>query len=553
MPLMSARSLEAIPIHDVLQQADKLRRRERWESAASLYRLAERTANPLSPVKHNLALCLLSLGDMQGALAYAEAALALEPALWQSEIVRAKALQSLGRTEEALVALEDLLMRQPENGEARLELASLLLHDLGDAFNAHRRAASLRSNPRHAQDATLASLMARLYDRDESSEALTAEIIDFAALNLFLAPTGPTGAPARPRVLSRRRRVGLISPLLCCSPVYFFCIGSLKLLSQDFDLVFIHRGFKHDWATDEFRAIASDWLDAAALNPEDLAQLLRRQGLDVLLDLGGWMDTGGLRALSTKPAQRMYKWVGGQAATTGLRSFDGMLTDLFQTPHTLAPLYTEPLVLLRQGYVTYTAPGYLPTSAPAGGPALALGVISNPAKVSRAFLGTLASRLQRPQAREISERVTLRFIDRRYRHAPARQRIEVALGSLLERVRVEFAAPVNHPDYLSQVAKLDVVLDTFPYTGGLTTIEALSLGVPCRTRSGRLFSERHSHAHCRYAGLALEQFDFDGWELHSLLGRAGEPRASLIRPGSNRVDHVGLADELAGVFCRPNT
>ena len=542
-----AAPLPSMPVADMLQIADSYRREQRWNDAALLYSIADRASAPSAPVKHNLALCLLGSGDAAGALGYAEAALAIAPTLWQSEIVRIKALKSLRRIDEALAAAQHLLERQPYNGDARLELADLLLHELGDARSAHLHAAHLLVDPRHAQDATLTSLMARLYDRDESAEALTAEIVAFADAQLTLAQARPASEPAGEARApgSSRRRIGLISPLLCCSPVYFFCIGALKLLAQDFDLTFIHRGRKRDWATAEFRSIARDWFELPEASAEALAAFLRSQRFDVLLDLGGWMDTAALRALSTKPAPRMYKWMGGQSATTGLKAFDGMLTDRYQTPRAQQGLYTEPLILLRQGYVTYSAPAYLPAPAAAQADRHAIGVIANPAKVSRRFLDSLVAMFASPQVKDLAKALTLRFIDQRYRHAGARARIEAALAPLDERIAVEFITPAGHPAYLAELVGLDAVLDTHPYSGGLTTVEALALGVPCLTRAGALFSERHSYAHCRYAGMLYAHSDFDRGGLAALLETPQEPRASLIRADSKRVDHAGLARELA--------
>ena len=301
----------------------------------------------------------------------------------------------------------------------------------------------------------------------------------------------------------QRLRIGLLSPHFNCSPVYFFCSGALRLLAQEFDLYFFSRSQRTDWATEQLRALASGWFDVASLSAEPLDAFLRQHALDVLLDLGGWMDPIGLRAISTKPAARMYKWVGGQSVTTGLRAFDGWLSDAEQTPAGFEPWFTEPLLRLPHGYVTYTPPPYMPAPVPRSAHEHVLGVIANPVKVSEAFLAALSTSLQTRKASALP--LQLRFIDKRYLHSSLQERILSALDGAQQKLgaqlSVQFIAPPDHQSYLSAVGQLSEMLDTFPYTGGLTTMEALTLGVACSGRAGLLFCERHTHAHLHYAQL----------------------------------------------------
>jgi predicted O-linked N-acetylglucosamine transferase (SPINDLY family) len=131
----------------------------------------------------------------------------------------------------------------------------------------------------------------------------------------------------------------------------------------------------------------------------------------------------------------------------------------------------------------------------------------------------------------------LKFIDQRYEQKSIRDRIQAALPGL----PIDFVTPANHLGYLKAVAHLDVILDTWPYSGGLTTIEALAMGVPSLTRSGQLFCERHTESHTFYAGLDLQVCsidNFDGVVHKSHLGR------SLLAKKSPRLDHDSLANEL---------
>lgn len=534
-----------------LSRADALRKVGQWADACCLYQTVQAQQPNNAVVAHNLALCHLALGQVNQAVEHSRRAVQLQPTLWQSALVWAKALVLRNDKPLALALLRRLHAQWPGNADIRHELATLTLHVVGDAVQARALVRPLLGIPQHGRDAEITTLVTLLYDRepDVSAQRVNQAFLDFGAQRLPLdaaaqsrvqstlahqAATGPT--TVRPRL-----KVGLLSPQFFASPVYFFAIGALRELAGAVDLVVFNRGQKSDWATEAFRSLATDWHDVASLPAEALARMLASHQLDALIDLGGWMDPVALSALSAKPARKLYKWVGGQSVTTGLRSFDGFLTDDYQTPVGSDALYSEPLVRLLAGYVTYTPPPYLPPAQPRPTDAtgVVLGVIANPAKVSRTFLTDLAQRHRVWQ--QHGHPVRLRFIDYRYQHPEVRQRIERGLPG----AAVEFVAPANHREYLSTVAQLDATLDTWPYSGGLTTIEALALGVPSYTRLGELFCERHTQAHCHYAGMQLSDYridDFNGWPQ---VPRNGH---SLLRADSPRVNHAALAAELLALL-----
>jgi protein O-GlcNAc transferase len=538
-----------------LTEADTLRKQGQWRDALALYQAADHAmgASSTAPIKLNLALCSLSLGDGNAASSHSDEALALDKNLWQAWVVKAKSLRMLGKNADAIKLLASLLPAHRDNPQVSLELGNLALNELGDAHLAQALTKPFMMLKGYESEASLTALMSQLYDRTVSAEELTYDVINFSDTHLAgrapQASSSPIKSVAPPkRARAPRKRVGLLSPLFGCSPVYFFAFGALQLLANECDFIIFNRGTKaDDWASTRFRAIAREWLDVAGYDSDRLANLMRDMQLDVLVDMAGWMDPAAMRALASKPAGKMYKWVGGQSITTGLRTFDGMFSDSRQTHASHAGLYTEPLIQLKSGYVTYSPPAYMPEVAQPVPGKLALGVISNPAKVSREFVQYLQDKLgQYDGAKPLS----LRFIDKRYRYEHLQKRIRSALRCdelLVQRnIAVEFITPKDHPEYLGQVGRLDMVIDTFPYTGGLTTIEALSLGVPCRTRVGKLFSERHTYAHCMYAGLKRDQFDIEQWDLNGMGStEAKTPRASLLPASSKRMNHMALARELA--------
>jgi predicted O-linked N-acetylglucosamine transferase (SPINDLY family) len=530
----------ASDIVQLLETADRLRKSGAWQEAAQRYANAQKVQPKNPVVAHNLALCHLASGKNEDAILQSSRALSLDAALWQSGLVLAKALIRTKEKEKALQLLQVLHERHPDNPELRLELATITLHQLGDPVTARKLVKPLLTQPVYAREAKLTTLITELYDRDRglTAEAVNQGFMDFSARYLQLPSGNSTEAAPRKRgpKCKGRPRVGLLSPQFFSSPVYFFAYGALKQLASSVDLVFFHRGSKSDWATEAFRNMACEWMDVSLLGAEQLAARIKGHQLDSLIDLGGWMDPVALLALSGKPARKMYKWVGGQSLTTGLKSFDGFFTDRYQSPRGSEHLFSEPLIRLKSGYVTYTPPSYMPAPHAGQNDELTLGVIANPAKVSRGFMAGLARYHAKWQSRG-NRPIRFKFIDYRYQQAAVQERVRQALPQLA----IEFVIPAQHADYLAAVSRLDATIDTWPYSGGLTTIESFALGVPAYTRLGELFCERHTTSHCKYAGFDLSQCRI---ELFDVRMNAFPGGFSLLKPESPRLNHAALANEL---------
>ncbi len=463
----------------LLAQAQQALADSRWALARQGFEQALRWAPRAPQIHHNLALCLLALGQPEPALRSAQQALALAPALWQSRMVMGNALKALKQAEAADAAFAQVLQAQPDNAEALLARADLAINVFGLPLQAIEWVRPLLRDPRHGVDAQLTTLMASVYDRDAGAQVLSQAVMAFSRQHLrlpqgFLPPLGPAGA-RRPGPSGLRPRVALVSPLFCASPVYFLTIAGWRHVARGSDIVVFNRGHKSDWATQEFKALAHEWHDVQELPAETLAQRIHAADIDVLYDLGGWMDPVGLKALSAKPAREMFKWVGGQSLTTGLDTFDGWIGDEWQSPLSLQHLYSEPLVNIPGGYATYTPPPYLP-AAPVHKRSVPV-IFSNPAKLSRRFLAWLGQ-LQGPKL----------FVHHQFRFERTRERVVRALGSS----GVEFICPASHREALELLGRHEWMIDTFPYSSGLTAREAVAMGMKVKTFTGELFCERHS-------------------------------------------------------------
>jgi protein O-GlcNAc transferase len=494
---------------------------------AELARLT--AADPLNVAAATARGALLhALGRIEEAVGVLEAAAALAPNAPEPAAALAEALLKTPRLNEAVTALRratalapgDLalrnnlaaaLTRQHRYREARRLLEALLaehgehpalLCNLSNALVLLGRQAEGVAAARRATE--LAPEM-HLAWRTLGAAAIYAEGASAAELRAIAERASATltrTAPPPPRASGpeRRLRVGLLSTKLRTHPVGWLTVAAFEALDRTgFEIVGLAGPVENDVLERRFRAAAAEWHVVATLPPEGIAALARALGIDVLIDLGGWGDDGLMTACAQRPAPVQIKWVGNQAYTTGLAEIDWMLTDRWETPEGFERFYTERLLRLPDGYVCYSPPVYAPEVAPL--PALArghvtFGCFNNLAKITPAVIAAWAAILRRvPNAR---------MVVKAYQFADPETAAEVTAAFAahgVDAARLDLRGASGHRAHLAQHGEVDIVLDPFPYAGGLTTCEALWMGVPVVTLAGETFAGRHSASHLHNCGL----------------------------------------------------
>ena len=320
-------------------QARAARDAAQWSQALQLYTKASFLQPQSWDIAHNRALCFLGAGHYLEAIDDAKKALSLNPALWQSGVVLGKSQAAIGLMAEADVSYEMVLRSDPHNPVALLGRANLALNQL--VFWSF---------------CDVIELMSNLYERDANTNARTmsARAKVFAKRHLQLQRDAGNISTASIKSTQQRPRVGLLSNAFCVSPVYFLTISGWNHVAKGCDLVIFNRGHTRDWATDAVKNICSEWHEVQHMPGIQLAKVIADNAIDVLYDLGGWMDPVGLQALSLNPAPQQFKWVGGQSLTTGLDCFKGWIGDELQSPKKLQSLYSEPLICVPGAYASYT-------------------------------------------------------------------------------------------------------------------------------------------------------------------------------------------------------
>lgn len=459
---------------------------------------------PNDAVMHfNLANMLQDEGLLDEAIASFEQSLALQPGDAACLIGLGTALRGAGQLVEAAARYRQALVLQPDCAEAHYNLGNVLLsqNQLAQAADSFRQA--LRLQP--GNDGAYSNLLFTLQNLpDLSPEALFAEHLGYA--ERFEAPLKPSWrAHNNAADPERRLRVGYVSGDLRQHPVAHFIEPILAHHDKAVVEVFAYYNHdRHDAVTDRLAAYVDHWLDCRTLDDDALSERIRRDGIDILVDLSGHTALHRLLVFARKPAPVQVTWF-GYIGTTGLSAMDYRLTNAYMDPPGLTERYhTETLVRLPGSGIAYSPDPACPevNELPAlhsGG--LVLGSLNTLSKINPAVIKLWARVLQAlPQASLMLGNVA---------NAEAAQRLTASFaaeGIAASRLQLHPTLPLT--DFLALHHHIDLGLDPFPYNGGTTSLHALWMGVPVVTLAGQ-------HSVARWGVAALSRVGLQDFICHS--------------------------------------
>lgn len=443
---------------------------------------------------YNLASTLQEHGRLDAALALAQTALRLAPQHAESAFLVGNLLRTQGRLAEALAAYDTALASDPGHAACHTNRGNLLSEQGRplEALAAFQTALNVAPhNERYASN-----LLCALHYID----GITPEALLDAHLfwdQRYGCPE-PRPAPPRPSRTGQPLTVGLVSADFGCHPVGWFCLPLVEGAdSQDMRLVLYSDRLNEDQNTHRLEQAAFAFRRIRECDDEQVAEMIAADGIDVLIDASGHTGHNRLSLFANRAAPLQASWA-AYVGTTGVAAMDLLLADACQIPAGDENLYRERVIRLPVGYVPYAAPPYAPAPQPRQmGVPLTFGSFNNPVKLSEGILQQWALLLGNvPSARLL---VKFRHLDDPATAKHLRMRFAAAGGDI-SRLDIEGGAP--HAEMLAAYHRVDVALDAAPYSGGLTTLEALWMGVPVITMPGRTFASRHSLSHLTHLGLA---------------------------------------------------
>ena len=390
-------------------------------------------------------------GHFDIALRFSDEALAMAPLHAPALHIRALSLESCWRPEEARQAYRQAIAADPEFKRANSGYLFFLLRSgapLDEVLQAHR-AWSARHFP-----------------------AIEVE------------PHANSADPAR------KLRIGYVSADFRDHAAAAFIVPVLEGHNRSgFHVTCYSNNGRDDAETGKIRALSDAWCDVRPLKDAALAQRIRDDAIDILVDLSGLSVGNRLGTFALQPAPLQATWL-GYPGTLGMAAVQYRLTDTFADPPGVEPGYSESLVRMRCLWC-FKPPEVMPAVTPL--PALAAGHVTFVSPNSMLKLSTATVALWARLLREVEG---ARLILATVPQSQARARILAEFEkNAVDVERISFAENTTRSGFWRLLQGTDIALDSFPCNGGATTSETLWMGVPVITLPGSVFVSR--------AGLSL--------------------------------------------------
>jgi predicted O-linked N-acetylglucosamine transferase (SPINDLY family) len=475
----------------LVHRAVLLRRLGRRSDALEMLLALASRAPERFDVQFNLAVVLHDLGRHAEAMRACERATASRPGEAAAWHLRGQCEGACDRLADSERSFRRALEHDPSLAAAALDLGTVLLltgsPEASQAF--FEQAARLRPDDRNARSARLIALQ---HDPSATPERVFEAHVrwgtDFAA-----GPPRRPASPARASTAPARPRLGYVSPRPFSGPMATLFAPVLEAHDRDrFEIFLYFTGGEADTAPRGRAEALAHWRNLSALSADAAARQIEADGIDLLVDLAGHSPGNRLDVFALRPAPVQASWL-DYFATTGVPGIDRIVVD----PHLVLPgderWFVERLAMLPRTRLVYRPLATAPPLA-AEPPARRAGVVTfgsfgRLSKVNARVLDAWARILGSvPDSRLLLKAAA--FKDPAVGEAMRARLGQRGVDGARLLVRRESAPEAM----LAEYADVDVVLDTFPFTGCATTLDALAQGVPVVTMAGETMLSRQGAA-----------------------------------------------------------
>jgi protein O-GlcNAc transferase len=424
----------------------------------------------------NLGLVLLRAGEVESALTALERAARHPQPPLAALVALSTALQQAGRFAEGAGVAQAALAQAPADQPHAACAAITALAPLGrsaETADLLRRVLSAPTAPPPAIHSRL--LLALQYLPDTTPDEMLAHA---RRANRPLVPAPPP-PPERSWAPDRRLRIGYVSTDFREHACRYYLEPLIENHHRSEVEVVCYAEVAHpDPVTRRFQASADLWRDTTGLDDHQLAELIRSDRIDILVDLAGHCGDSRLAVFAHRPAPVQVATLIGYSATTGLDDIDYLLGDPYLTPPGCEAGFSERIIRLPRIIAPFRPRADWPEPAPPseGGPVV-FGCLADAARVDDRMIGLWRSLLERvPDSRILFKQV--QFDD------PAtREAWRSRLGDIAGRVDLE-GIPGGWGRNMEVYSRLDIVLDSPLHSGNTTVLIPLWMGIPVVSLAG---------------------------------------------------------------------
>jgi protein O-GlcNAc transferase len=520
-----------------------------FSGAADSFRAALRQ-RASAQIFNNLATVLFDWRHYDDAVAAARAAVKLKPDYPQAQRILADSLAAHWDLEEAIEVYQKLLAgNPPDPGSVHNALAGALknIARVDQAIAEYRKAIECNPNDIIAHSNLVFCLW---YDPRLDGPAILQEHQKWND-----AHAKPLRASIRPHPNSRdperRLKIGYVSPDFRQHAASFCTVPLLEHHDHTaFEIVCYSSARDTDWVTDRLKKYSDLWRNCVQFNDEQLAEAIRADQIDILMDMSMHTSENRLLTFARKPAPVQVTWV-ACPGTTGMEAIDYRLTDPFiDPPGETDAFYAEKSVRLQHSFWAYDplieCPEIGPLPAMRNG-YVTFGSLNKFCKINDGVLDLWARVLKAvPNSRLLLHHT-----------ASAAQRW-VLEKLAVDPNRIELVRrDVRYP-YLDHYNRIDLSLDPFPYNGHMTSLDGLWMGVPVISLIGKTPVGRAGLSLLPPLGLAeLCAKDEDDYVRIAADWAGDLPRSAQVRAGlrekmksSPLMDGKSLARDVESIYRR---
>lgn len=465
-----------------------LHKKGRYSEAIACYQKVLQLKPDLADTYNNLGTIFQTINQLDEAITYYQKAIHIDPNYDKAFHNAGIAYLHNGQIDEAITYLRKAIQLKPNNSSA--------YNNLGIAFQERGQLDEAESNFRQAIQIEPDNLIyaenilfQMLYNSRYDAQSIYFEHIQFAKkyaghLSLTISPHN------NEKYLYRKLRIGYLSPDFRNHSVAYFIEPVLIAHDRNHFEVFCYSNVLiHDEVTKRIEGYADEWRNIVALSDEKVAELIRSDKIDILVDLAGHTINNRILLFAHKPSPIQLTWI-GYPVTTGLSTMDYKIVDSYtDPPGTTEQFYTEQLIRMPESFLCYLPYEESPDISKL--PALisehvTFGSFNNFLKISPEVFELWKNILKEiPKAHLIIKAKSLSYkITRDYvmglftRENISPERVELLPWTSSTR---------NHLEIYNRI---DIGLDTFPYNGTTTTCQAMWMGVPVITLAGNTHASR---------------------------------------------------------------